>query len=271
MNDRLRQFVVLFFTIGQAVVGSLSQILITPKVGEVSDGFENYFTPAGLTFAVWGYLYLALIAYGIYQALPAQRERTIHRRIGGWVALGCASSTVWPIVFSWVGIKGTPTFQIAPLWLSVVLIAVLVVSLILVARGLRNLNETMTSADRWLVALPNLSYLAWASVATIANVTALLIGLGWDGSGYGPLWSMVMIVVATLIVLGVIFDGRSRLGVFGFAAVIVWALVGIYLGNNMKSGLVGTTALVATAVVALFGAWRLIMMPSSHPRPTPMG
>lgn len=261
MNDRLRQFLVLFFAIGQAVVGVLSNRQLDPNVGEVSDSFQNYFTPAGITFAVWGYLYLALIAYGIYQALPAQRTRTIHRRVGGWVALGCAASALWPLVFSWVGLYGAPTFQITPLWLSVALIALLVVSLVIVARNLRALNPVLNRADRWLVALPNLSYLAWAAVATVANVTALLIGLGWKGGGYAPLWSSAMIVIATLIVLGVVYDGRSRLGVFGFAGVIVWALVGIYLGNNPKSALVGTTALVAVAVVALLSAWRLVVMP----------
>ena len=262
MNDRIRQVVVLLFTIAQAAVGYLSNGWFDPNVGEISDSFSNYFTPAGITFAVWGYLYLALIAYGIYQALPAQRERTIHRRIGGWVALGCAASTLWPVVFSMVGLYGTPDFQIAPLWISVLLIATLTVSLMVVARQLRMLHETMTSADRWLVALPLLSYLAWASVATIANVTTLLIGLGWDGGNSAPLWSTVMIVVATLIFIGVIFEGRSRSGIFGFAAVILWALVGIYLGNNAKSALVGTTALSATAVVALFCAWRMMALPS---------
>jgi hypothetical protein len=260
MNDRLRQFLVLFFAIGQAVVGVSSNLAFSPDVGEISDSFQNYFTPAGITFAVWGYLYLALIAYGIYQALPAQRAREVHRRIGGWVALGCAASMAWPVVFAKVGLNGTPSLQIAPLWLSVVLIVILVGALTVVARQLRGLNATLTSGDRWLAALPNLSYLAWASVATIANVTTLLIGLGWEGSANGALWSTVMIVIATLIVLGVIFDGRSRLGLFGFAAVILWALLGIYLGNNAKSELVGITALVAMGVVALFYAWRVAIV-----------
>lgn len=263
MNDRMRQFLVLFFTIGQAVAGYLSNALLEPNVGEISDGFENYFTPAGITFAVWGYLYLAMIAYGIYQALPAQRERTIHRRIGGWVALATAASTAWPVVWPMTGIYGTPSFQIMPLVFSVVLIVVLTFALAVATRRLRSVNETMTGQDRWLVALPTLSYLAWASVATIANVTTLLIGLGWNPGSQGAFWSAAMIVVATLIVLAVIFDGRSRVGLVGFAAVILWALVGIYLGNNDKSALVGTTALVATGVVALFGAWRLYSLPAN--------
>ena len=263
-NDRTRQLVVLIFTVAQVAIGGLSNVWYDPNVGEISNSFSNYFTPAGITFAVWGYLYLALIAYGVYQMLPGQRERTIHRRVGWWVAVGCAASTLWPVIFSMVGLFGTPSFQIAPLCISLLLIAVLTVSLIMAARQLRTLDESLTNADRWLVALPLLSYLAWASVATIANVTTVLIGLGWDAGTSGALWSTAMIVVATLIVLSVLFEGRSRLGIVGFAAVIVWALVGIYLGNNAKSALVGTTALGATVVVALFCIWRLTVLPSRH-------
>lgn len=259
MNDRIRQFLVLTFAIGQVVVGYLSNVTFAQNVGEISNSFENYFTPAGITFAVWGYLYLVLIAYGIYQALPAQRERMIHRRVGGWVALGCAASTVWPIVFAGVGLFGTPSFQILPLWVSVVVISILTIALAVATRRLAAMNDVLTSADRWLVALPILSYLAWASVATVANVTTLLQGLGWNGGSNAPIWSMVMIVVATLIVVGVIFDARSRLGAFGFAAVFLWALAGIYLGNSAKSALVGTTALAAMAVVALFYAWHFVL------------
>jgi hypothetical protein len=268
MNDRLRQILVLTFAIGQAVAGYWSNVAFDPNVGEISDSFENYFTPAGITFAVWGYLYLALIVYGVYQALPAQRERTIHRRVGWWVAVGCASSMLWPIVFSRVGLFGTESFQIVPLWLSVGLIVLLTLSLAVAVVRLRGAPEALTHGDSWFVALPILSYLAWASVATIANVTTLLQGLGWDGGSNAPLWSVAMIVIATLLVVGVIWGTRSRLGSFGFAVVILWAFAGIYLGNNTKSSLVGTVALVAMAVVALVYAWRMFMPPPSLDQPT---
>jgi hypothetical protein len=263
MNDRLRQFLVVTSAVGQAVVGYWSNVAFDPTVGEISDSFDNYFTPAGITFAVWGYLYLALIIHGVYQALPAQREHVIHRRVGWWVAVGCASSMLWPIVFSRVGLFGTDSFQITPLWMSVGLIVLLTFSLAVAVVRLRGMPEPLTSGDSWFVALPILSYLAWASVATIANVTTLLQGLGWDGGSNAPLWSVAMIVVATLIVLVVIWGMRSRLGTFGFAAVILWAFAGIYAGNNANSSLVGITALIALAVVALFYAWRVMVHPSN--------
>ncbi len=57
------------------------------------------------------------------------------------------------------------------------------------------------------------------------------------------------------------------MGIGGFAAVIVWALVGIYLGNHVESALVGTTALGAAAVVTVFSVWKLVTLPPNTPHP----
>ena len=50
--------------------------------GEISDALPSYFTPAGYTFAIWGLIYLALLGFTVYQALPAQRERPFLTQIG---------------------------------------------------------------------------------------------------------------------------------------------------------------------------------------------
>ena len=42
--------------------------------GEISDSFPVLFTPAGYVFAIWGVIYILLIGFTVYQALPAQRE-----------------------------------------------------------------------------------------------------------------------------------------------------------------------------------------------------
>jgi benzodiazapine receptor len=261
-NDRVRQLLVLLLTVGQAALGSWSNAVLKPSNAEVSDSYVTYFIPAGLTFAVWGYLYLIVIAYGVYQMLPAQRARPLHRIIGPWVALGCAASAVWTPIFQSSGVFNTPGFRLWPLLLSLVVILVLLVSLIRVVMLLRGQTATLTKRDGWLAVLPFSSYLAWASVATIANTTVTLMALGWSSEPNGALWSTVMIAVATLIVAGVLVYNATRIGIIGFGAVIVWAYLGIYLGNNDKSALVGTAALVALTVVALIAAWRAAQRPA---------
>ena len=39
--------------------------------GEISNGFPVLFVPAGYVFAIWGLIYLGLIAFVVYQFLPA--------------------------------------------------------------------------------------------------------------------------------------------------------------------------------------------------------
>ena len=60
---------VLLALIAMLTVNALSSILpingVTPK--EVSDRYPNLFVPAPLTFAIWGVIYLLVIAYTLYQ------------------------------------------------------------------------------------------------------------------------------------------------------------------------------------------------------------
>ena len=40
---------------------------------EISARYPTLFTPAGFTFSIWSIIYLALLVFVIWQALPAQR------------------------------------------------------------------------------------------------------------------------------------------------------------------------------------------------------
>ena len=41
---------------------------------EISAKYPSLFTPAGFTFSIWGVIYLGLMIFVIYQALPSQRD-----------------------------------------------------------------------------------------------------------------------------------------------------------------------------------------------------
>ena len=93
-----------------------------------------------------------------------------------------------------------------------------------------------------------LVYLGWISVATIANTTALFVGIGWDGSPLtGPIWSIIMIVIA--IALGVFMVGRQKEPAFGY--VLSWALYGIYVGQHAVREVSLTAAAGLCIVLAL--------------------
>lgn len=49
--------------------------------GEISDRFAVNFVPAGYVFSIWGLIYLGLIAFAIFQALPSQRDNALVKQI----------------------------------------------------------------------------------------------------------------------------------------------------------------------------------------------
>jgi len=51
--------------------------------------------PAGGAFSIWSIIYLGLVAYAIWQALPAHRTDTRQRRLGYWVAASLVLNAAW--------------------------------------------------------------------------------------------------------------------------------------------------------------------------------
>ncbi|MEL6149360.1 MAG: hypothetical protein AAFU54_09920 [Chloroflexota bacterium] len=261
MNDRLRQITVVVLSIAQLAANALNGagLLFSNgvTVGEISDSFRTFFTPAGYTFAVWGPIYLGLTAYAIYQALPSQTERTIHRRVGWLAASAALSNTIWTPLFTSAGVFGTESFSPVLVVLSFIVIVWMLASLAAIFVIIRNMGDALTAWDRALVEVPFYGYFAWVNVATVASGTTTLIALGWEGAQVGAIASSVMIGAATLIVASLLLYSNGTPGTVVILAVLLWALIGVYAGNNPQSELVGTSAVMACGVLTGVGLYRM--------------
>ena len=83
----------------------------------------------------------------------------------------------------------------------------------------------LSLTQRFILQTPFIVYLGWISVATIANITALLVAYKWTALNIAPVyWSAVMILIA--IVLAVLMVKKFQ--VVSFTLVVAWALWGIY-------------------------------------------
>jgi benzodiazapine receptor len=73
-KDLLRQIINVLTVILTLTVNGLANALPINglNTGQISDMFQVYFVPAGYVFSIWGLIYLALIAFAVYQALPSQ-------------------------------------------------------------------------------------------------------------------------------------------------------------------------------------------------------
>lgn len=236
-NGLLWQAGVILATVATIVVNALANALPIngQGTGEISDRFSVYFVPAGYVFSIWGLIYLGLIAYSIYQALPAQRASTLLRDLAPWYLLTAAANIAW--IFAW---------HYNQFVLSLGIMLVLLVALIMIYRRL-DAQRPASRGEFWSVYVPFSVYLGWISVAAIANATSVLDYVGWNGFGISePVWAVIMLVVAT--VLGLFFSVRRA--DIAYVAVLVWAFIGIAVKHS-GTPLVAVTAGVAAAVLAL--------------------
>jgi hypothetical protein len=204
---------------------------------EIADSFDVYFVPAGYVFSIWSVIYLGLIAYAIFQLLPAQRENPRLRQTGWWFVLSCAANSIW--LFLW---------HYGFFALSVIAMLTLLISLIVIYLRLGVGQQTVPAGERWLVHLPFSIYMGWVTVATIANITAFLDFVNWNGFGISPeIWTFIMLVVAT-VVAGLMAFYRQDIA---YLLVLVWAFRGIAVEQS-DTPQVANAAYLAAAVVGIF-------------------
>jgi hypothetical protein len=239
MNKNLvRQAVVVVAVVTTIIVNGLANALPLndQTTGAISDRFHVYFVPAGYVFSIWGLIYIGLIFFCVFQALPAQRGNPRLIRIGYLFTLSCAANIVW--LFLW-------HFEYFPL--TLVAMSVLLLSLISIYLRLGIGHVANTTAERWFVVVPFSIYLGWITVATIANATDVLDFLKWDGWGLSAeVWTVIMLLAATAISAAVAITRRD----VAFATVIAWAFAGIAV-KQANTPVVATAAWVAATLVVL--------------------
>jgi len=212
---------------------------------ELSDKYPNLFVPAGITFSIWGIIYILLLLFTIYQFVIAFRrssdERGIFEKIGILFFISCIFNVAW--ILAW-------HYEIV--WLSLIIMVLLLISLILIYIRLGTGRSQVRNSEKISVNIPFSVYLGWITIATIANVTAFLVKINWNKFGVSDqLWTVIVIAVGVIITLATVF---SRNDIF-YCLVVIWALVGILLkriaDNSMPDQLVIITSIVGIAIVGL--------------------
>ncbi|MWV58053.1 tryptophan-rich sensory protein [Rathayibacter sp. VKM Ac-2754] len=242
--DRIRQAVVAVSAV-LALVGSFigsgaaGGTQIQDAAGGALSASSTPVAPDGPAFAIWSVIYAGLIAYAIWQFLPSQAARSRHRRLGYWAAASLILNAAWILVV-----------QAGLLALSVVVIALL---LAVLARIFVLLRATRSSGvvDAIITDGTFGLYLGWVCVATVANVTAGLVGAG-IGSADGPgasAWAVIVLIVAALVGLLLAVTGHGRIApMLSLCWGLSWVAVGRF-GGDLVSVPAGIAALVAAAIV----------------------
>lgn len=122
MTGLARQVTLVLATVLTLVMNYLSNALplFGNTNGQISDSLPNAFTPAGLTFAVWGPIFLGLAVFAVYQALPAGRSRAMTACSGLFagqpaergVAVRLSEPHLWPQCGDHAGAAGQPDLAV---------------------------------------------------------------------------------------------------------------------------------------------------------------
>lgn len=209
------------------------------STGAVSDAYSSLFTPAGFTFSIWGIIYLFLIGYCVYQALPQNRSKAVFDQINPLFVINCFANTAW--IFSW-------HYDLLPL--SIILMGVILTTLILIYRKIVS-NSLASAIDILLVKTPFSLYVGWITVATIANISIIQAANGWnDALLIQEEWTIIKLALAGAVGAAMILQQRDKV----FGLVVAWASYGIFSkqidSNSLVVGAAGTVmVLVLISIV----------------------
>jgi hypothetical protein len=208
--------------------------------GQLSDQYPNLFVPSGLTFSIWGVIYILLgiyVVYGLIHVIrKSQQTNDFTDQIGILFIITCIANAGW--IFSW-------QYEVLPL--SLVCMVILLLTLIVIYNRLKVGWSTATSSEKYLVHLPMSIYLGWITIATIANVTAVLVAYKWNRFGISEeAWAVLMIVIGIILGLLLLF---TRKDVF-YALVVDWAVLGILIKRTKQSN-VSAEGVIAISIIGI--------------------
>lgn len=237
-NQRIKQFLVIIATIGVILINYLAGTgYINDKTpAYISDKYPTLLTPSGYAFSIWSLIYLGLIAFSIYQALPRNAER--FAKIRTIYIFNCAANCLWIYLWHYE--------QILP---SLAVMFVILATLVYINLNVRNLES---ATEFWIARIPFNIYFGWVTVATILNFTIALVYLGVKTPDFvTTVLACVLLVVATI--LGAVM--RIKFSNAAYPVTVAWALTAIAVKQSVQTAIVTVTAfcVVALLISALSG------------------
>ncbi len=214
-NNVLRQLAVIITTVFTLIMnGAANAIPLNGReTGAISDSFNVLFVPAAYVFAIWGVIYVGLLAFTIYHSLPSQRTNPRLQKIGWWVAVSSLANGAW--IYFW---------HFGQYTITLLIMLALLVTLLFIYLLLNIGKVRFSNLEKWLVSIPFSTYLGWITVATIANATALFSYWGWDGGFLSAQsWTLVLLAAGVIIAALMAFT-RSDIA---YLLVLAWAFAGI--------------------------------------------
>ncbi|PAP75693.1 tryptophan-rich sensory protein [Rubrivirga marina] len=251
MHGAARQLAVVLAALANVGLNALAGagVLFGTPTGAVSDAHPTPITPAGWAFSIWSVIFVGVLAFAAWQALPARRGPRYDGLGAPFVAANLLNG-LWQI--PWLAER----FGLAALVIVGILASLVWLYVRLDRMGLRG-------AERWALGVPAALFLAWITVAAPLNVTVWLRDLGWTPAG--TFWPIALV----LTVAAIAGAWLARTGDAAAALVVLWAFGAIAAAHPDRATLliglgVGALVVITTAVR---GARRYGPFPTAHAAP----
>lgn len=264
-SEKLYAVLNFIFFIIALTISYLSQdrIFAGKTIGEISNKYDTWFTPAPVSFSIWGLIYISLFIFCIYHLYGAFKKQpddevNIQLRQMGWLfVINNMASAIW--VLAWVHEMIIP---------SVLLMAVQLLTLVFICKQAHIFNKHRSTSSILFTQFPISIYYGWITVATAVNINAALYAYGWSGSPFSvTYWTIILIGLIALITILIIMVRKNVI----YAMVIIWAFYGIILknqdiSNHEEINIAAVSGIALVALTALIEFYKLVI-PSGKPLP----
>ena len=255
--QKTRRLIVLAATAFAVIAGQLQQFgNIGQSPAEFSADSDATLRVVGWAFAIWGPIYLGLIAYAIRQALPQTGESEMINRFG------------WPSILALVGIGGwilaaAVDAEIATIVLIFGALSVLIIPMLTNAKLIRGLPRW--DRDRWLVAWPLGALAGWLTIASPVNLLTVATGNGDLPATLAPtVWALIAVVGVAVFALFVTWATR----LLAYPLPVAWGLIGVFVAEQDKGNATLAFGALAFSLIVLGGAlWITLGLRRSVDRP----
>ena len=242
-SDIVRQTVVIAATTFMIIaalfgVGLLGGTPVEDLQGGDLSAEATVLAPASSAFSIWSVIYLFMIAYTVWQALPSQRASERQRKVGYLIALSAVFNGAWLLAAQFVTLFAT--------------VAAIVLLLITLAAAMRVLvlNPPRTALESLLTDVTVGLHLGWVSLATVANSTAWLAAdvVPAEAGEQAEVWGIMVLLVVAVIGAAIAIGTRGRLAP-GLA--MAWGLTWIGVGRTAGEPVAEPVAYAAWAAAAV--------------------
>jgi tryptophan-rich sensory protein len=203
------------------------------STGAVSNAYPNLFAPAGITFSIWGIIYLLLGIVSVMFFFDGNKE--VLQKVSWFFIISSTLNSLW--IFAW---------HYEKFGISVVIMILLLASLIII-------NQKLSSSPNSIFKAAFGIYLGWICIATIANITVWLVSINWSGFGISQeIWTSIMIATGLIISIAAVYKFNNPF----IAASVIWAFIGIAIKQHGNSNVVFIAAIIGAVVFLITVASR---------------